>query len=87
MKFGSPPLINALSTLLLLFTAIVTIAYAHLADEVGTHEKCISHHSPSNRHPDSSRSQRALQKQAHSLLVHVSGLYKARRHRKISKGQ
>ncbi len=34
MKFGSPPLINALSTLLLFFTAIVTIAYAHLADEV-----------------------------------------------------
>lgn len=34
MKFGSPPLINALSTLLLLFTAIVTIASAHLAEEV-----------------------------------------------------
>lgn len=34
MKFGSPPLINALSTLLLVFTAIVTIAYTHLSDEV-----------------------------------------------------
>lgn len=34
MKFGSPPLINALSTLLLLFTAVVTIASTHLADEV-----------------------------------------------------
>jgi spermidine/putrescine transport system permease protein len=34
MKFGSPPLINALSTLLLVFTAIVTIAYTHLTDEV-----------------------------------------------------
>ena len=34
MKFGSPPLINALSTLLLLFTAAVTIAYTHLTDEV-----------------------------------------------------
>jgi spermidine/putrescine transport system permease protein len=34
MKFGSPPLINALSTLLLLFTGIVTVVYARLADEV-----------------------------------------------------
>ena len=34
MKFGSPPLINALSTLLLFFTAIVTTAYTRLADEV-----------------------------------------------------
>ena len=34
MKFGSPPLINALSTLLLFFTAIVTIIYSRLADEI-----------------------------------------------------
>jgi spermidine/putrescine transport system permease protein len=34
MKFGSPPLINALSTLLLLFTAGVTIVYSRLAPEV-----------------------------------------------------
>jgi len=34
MMIWLPSLINALSTLLLLFTAIVTIAYAHLADEV-----------------------------------------------------
>jgi spermidine/putrescine transport system permease protein len=34
MKFGSPPLINALSTILLLFTAIVTVAWTHLAEEV-----------------------------------------------------
>ena len=34
MRFGSPPLINALSTLLLLFTAGVTIVYSRLAPEV-----------------------------------------------------
>ena len=34
MKFGSPPLLNALSTLLLLFTAGVTIVYSRLAPEV-----------------------------------------------------
>jgi spermidine/putrescine transport system permease protein len=34
MKFGSPPLINALSTLLLLFTAGVTFVYSRLAPEV-----------------------------------------------------
>lgn len=34
MKFGSPPLINALSTLLLCFTAIVTIIYTRLSDEI-----------------------------------------------------
>lgn len=35
MKFGSPPLINALSTILLAFTAILTIMYYHLTEEVG----------------------------------------------------
>lgn len=34
MKFGSPPLINALSTLMLIFTAIVTTLYYRFADEV-----------------------------------------------------
>ena len=34
MRFGSPPLINALSTILLLFTAGVTIIYSRLAPEV-----------------------------------------------------
>jgi spermidine/putrescine transport system permease protein len=34
MRFGSPPLINALSTLLLLFTAGVTVLYSRLAPEV-----------------------------------------------------
>jgi spermidine/putrescine transport system permease protein len=34
MRFGSPPLINALSTLLLLFTGLVTVVYSRLADEV-----------------------------------------------------
>lgn len=34
MKFGSPPLINALSTLLLFFTAAVTVVYSRLAPEV-----------------------------------------------------
>lgn len=34
MKFGSPPLINALSTLLLLFTAGVTIVYSRLVPGV-----------------------------------------------------
>lgn len=33
IKFGSPPLINALSTLLLVFTAIVTAAYYHLTED------------------------------------------------------
>jgi len=32
MKFGAPPLINALSTLILLFTAIITIVYYHIAE-------------------------------------------------------
>jgi spermidine/putrescine transport system permease protein len=35
MKFGSPPLINALSTILLAFTAVVTVLYYHLTEEVG----------------------------------------------------
>jgi spermidine/putrescine transport system permease protein len=34
MKFGSPPLINALSTLLLCFTAAVTVMFSRLTDEV-----------------------------------------------------
>jgi spermidine/putrescine transport system permease protein len=34
MKFGSPPLINALSTIMLVFTAIVTSVYYHFTDEV-----------------------------------------------------
>ena len=35
MKFGSPPIINALSTLLLTFTAIATFLYYHLTEDVG----------------------------------------------------
>jgi spermidine/putrescine transport system permease protein len=34
MKFGTPPIINALSTLLILFTAIVTSIYHHFSKEV-----------------------------------------------------
>jgi spermidine/putrescine transport system permease protein len=34
IKFGAPPLINALSTLMLLFTAIIITAYYRLTGEV-----------------------------------------------------
>jgi len=32
MKFGAPPLINALSTLILFFTALITIIYYHITE-------------------------------------------------------
>jgi len=33
MKFGAPPLINALSTLILLFTAVITVVYYRILQE------------------------------------------------------